>query len=98
MHKLLFKPSKGVMKLLLVEDAAQQYKVKGGTQEFCHHMARAIGEDKVLVNHAVTKVCMNTSNSDNSASSSVTVHCVNGKVVRNDLSVRYGNGMAILSG
>ena len=76
------------MKLLLVEDAAQQYKVKGGTQEFCHHMARAIGENKVLVNHAVTKVCMN-SNSDNSASSSVTVHCANGKVVRNDLIVKY---------
>ena len=64
----------GIMKLLLVEDAAQQYKTKGGTQEFSHHMARAIGEDKIMLNHPVTKVALNNQGA--------TVHCANGKVVR----------------
>ena len=36
------------MKLLLVEDAAQQYKVKGGAQAFSAKLASEIGgRDKV---------------------------------------------------
>ena len=50
------------MKLLLVEDAAQQYKVKGGTQEFSHQMARVIGVERVKTNHAVTKVVQQEAN------------------------------------
>ena len=63
------------MKLLLVEDAAQQYKVKGGTQEFSHQMARVIGVERVKTNHAVTKVVQQEANK------TWDLHCANGQKV-----------------
>ena len=65
----------GVMKLLLVEDAAQQYKVKGGTQEFSHQMAQVIGVERVKTNHAVTKVVQQEANK------TWDLHCGNGQKV-----------------
>ena len=64
----------GVMKLLLVEDgAAQQYKIKGGAQEFSKKMAQSIGEEKVFCNNAVTSITLNEGGAE--------MVCDNGQIV-----------------
>ena len=46
----LFTAAGGVMNLLVASDSgAQEYRVKGGTQQISHNLLKEIGDQNVLV-------------------------------------------------
>jgi monoamine oxidase len=50
----------GMMKLLVVENqSAQEFRVKGGTQQFSFKLQERIGAEKVLLNHVVQSIEQN---------------------------------------
>lgn len=66
----------GVMNLFLVDnEAAQEFRVKGGTQQFSLNLVERIGQDKVLLGHAVKTIKQKDE-------AFAQVECDNGKVFR----------------
>ena len=63
----------GMMKLLLVEDGAQEFRMKGGSQQICEKMVQKIGSHRLLLNHAATEI--------NQTENSVLVTFANGVII-----------------
>ena len=53
----------GVMKLLLVDDGAQEFRVKGGSQQICQKLVQKIGRHRLLLQHIATKIEQKTEDS-----------------------------------
>lgn len=67
--------AQGMMKLFLVEDhSAQEYRLKGGSQQISNRLVEKIGHDKLKLGHQAVKI-------EQHNDGVVDVHFTNGKVI-----------------